>query len=292
MTRAVTTDAAAKVRSKVPARPSFQVLDRTFAILDCFTEHQPEWSTTDVARQLHLPIPTVHRILTALASHRYVSQDEASKRFRLGPAALQLGARARQVVDLRSLSLPTLRRLSEDSDETALLTVLTPEGDGTVCLERVETAQPLRLSVTPGRELPLHAGASQKALMAFMDPATRERVLASPLEPLCHNTITDPQDLRADLERIRAMGWASSSEETNVGAWGIAVPVVDDRDLVVCAVGIAGPTPRLVPDRVDDLVTRIHASASEIAEALGHHVPPVAAAPGKAMPRKAGRRTG
>jgi DNA-binding IclR family transcriptional regulator len=254
---------------------SFQVLDRTFAILELFDEDRPEWTATEVARGLDLPVPTAHRILTALARRGYVSQHEETKRFRLGVAALHLGDRARAVVDLRSVALPALRRLSRDTGETSLLTVLTPRSDKGVCLERVETSQPLRLSVTPGRQLPLHAGASQKVLMAYMDPEATDRALAHPLEHLCHNTITDPGLLREELARIRDAGWASSFEETNLGVWGLAVPVLDANGSIVCAIGIAGPSARLAQERISDLIHRIHECAEDIAHSLGDHVPPI-----------------
>ncbi len=251
------------------AKPSFQVLERTFSILDLFDEDRPEWSTTEVARALELPVPTAHRILVALKRHGYVSQHDETKRFRLGIAALSLGDRARAVVDLRSVALPALRTLSADTGETALLTVLNAGRDRGVCLERVETPHPLRLSVTPGRELPLHAGASQKALLACMHEDEVERLIAAGMEHLCHATITDPGLLRSELAAIRRRGWASSYEETNLGVWGVAVPVVNDRQDIVCAVGIAGPSPRLTPERVRDDVVRVHHAASRIAQALG-----------------------
>ena len=147
-------------------RPAFQVLERTFGILEVFTESRPEWSTTQVARELELPVPTAHRILAALKRLGYVSQDGQTRLFRLGVAALSLGERARTLADLRPVAIgPALRELSEATGETALLTVLSPSRDRSVCVERVETSQPLRLSVLPGRQLPLHAGASQKALL-------------------------------------------------------------------------------------------------------------------------------
>ncbi len=258
-------------------RPSLQVLERTFAILEIFDEERPEWSATEIARALDLPIPTVHRLLTALKHRGYVSQHEETKRFRLGVAALQLGDRARSVVDLRSVALPALRRLSRDTGETALLTVLTPGRDRGMCLERVETPQPLRLSVTPGRQVPLHAGASQKVLLAYLPPDDVERVIAAGLEHLCHATITDPQQLRDELATIRRRGWASSYEETNLGVWGVAVPVLNARGDVVCAVGIAGPSPRLTPARVRGDVERAHDAALSIARTLGHAVPELSA---------------
>jgi IclR family acetate operon transcriptional repressor len=271
-------------------KPSFQVLERTFSILELFDEDRPEWSTTEISRRLSLPIPTVHRILMALKRHGYVSQHEETKRFRLGVAALQLGDRARSVVDLRSLALPALRSLAHDTGETALLTVLNGSHDRGVCLERVETAQPLRLSLTPGRQLPLHAGASQKALLAFMREDEIESVIARGLEHLCHATIADPQQLREELATIRQRGWASSYEETNIGVWGVAVPVLRPRGDVVCAVGIAAPSARLTVRRVRDDVRRVHGAAAEVADALGFSVPTVSATRATIMPRR--RRNG
>ena len=255
-------------------RPAFQVLERTFGILEVFTEARPEWSTTQVARELDLPVPTAHRILAALRRLGYVSQDGQTRRFRLGVAALSLGERARTLADLRPVAIGPLRELAEATGETALLTVLSPDRDRSVCLERVETSQPLRLSVQPGRQLPLHAGASQKALLAFMPAGEIDRLTEQPLQRCCTATITTRAALRRELAAIRARGWASSYEETNVGVWGIAVPVLSKAD-VVCAVGIAGPSPRLTDTRVREDVRLTHVAATAIARALGLTAPPV-----------------
>jgi IclR family transcriptional regulator, acetate operon repressor len=219
-------------------------------------------------------VPSVHRILAALKRLGYVSQHAETRRFRLGMAALSLGERARALADLRPVAIGPLRQLSEATGETALLTVLTPARDRSVCLERVETSQPLRLSVQPGRQLPLHAGASQKALLAFMPADEIERVTAQPLERLCTATITSGPALRRELSAIRARGWSSSYEETNVGVWGIAVPVLSAAD-VVCAVGIAGPSPRLTVERVRRDVQLTHEAVTVIGRALGLSAPPV-----------------
>jgi IclR family transcriptional regulator, acetate operon repressor len=274
------------------ARPAFQVLERTFGILEVFTESQPEWSTTRIARELDLPVPTVHRILAALKRLGYVSQHEETRRFRLGMAAVSLGERARTLADLRPVALGPLRELSAATGETALLTVLGPGRDNSVCLERVESSQPLRLSVQPGRQLPLHAGASQKALLAFMPADEVKRITARPLERCCTATITSRAALRRELAAIRARGWASSFEETNVGVWGVAVPVLSAAD-VICAVGIAGPSARLTVERVRRDVVLTHEAAVTVGRALGLSAPPVTVSDariGPVGPRNAGSR--
>jgi DNA-binding IclR family transcriptional regulator len=256
----------------IPTRTP-QVVERTFDILDVFTPEHPEWTTTEIARACGLPIPTTHRILAALARREYISRDTLTKRFHLGTAALALGERARVSLDLRRAARPILERLSRDTDETALLTVVSEGRNRSVCLERVESSQPLRLAVAPGRQLPLHAGASQKILLAYMPQDEIERVLARPLERLCRTTVTDAEALRVNLAEIRRRGWAISFEETNLGAWGVAVPLLDVAGGIVASVGLAGPRARLSRAEVADHVTRLRAAATEIAQVLGLYVP-------------------
>jgi DNA-binding IclR family transcriptional regulator len=250
------------------------VVERTFTILEAFTEAHPEWTMSDLARSIGLPLPTVHRILGVLDRLGYIARDESTKRYRLGGAALRLGDRGRAMGSLRTIAIGPLQQLALATGETALLTVLSAGRDQSVCAERVETSQVLRLSVEPGRLLPLHCGASQKALLAFMPEPEIEQLLTRTLEKLCTSTITDPQLLALELESIRQRGWASSNEETNAGVWGIAIPVISDSD-VVCAVGIAGPSLRLSDKLIRSNVKKVHDAALTVARSLGLSVPPL-----------------
>lgn len=248
---------------------SLQILDRTFAILGVFGPGRSEWSATEVAHELDLPIPTVHRLLIAITRHGYLRQDPDTKRFRLGQAAFTLGQRAHDGVDVRLQALPTLRALTHVTGETSLLTGLNDERNRGICLERVESSRPLRFSLTPGRQMPLHAGASQKALAAFLPPAAMERLLESPRERLCSDTIVGREALEHEFSRIRRNGWASSSSETDVAVSGIAVPIFDLAGNVVYALGVAGPSARFTPEYRDELINQTRIACADFAAAIG-----------------------
>jgi DNA-binding IclR family transcriptional regulator len=117
--------------------------------------------------------------------------------------------------------------------------------------------------------MPLHAGASQKALLAYLPAEDIDRVVSAPLARLCRATITDPKELRADLGRIRRRGWASSFEETNVGVWGLAVALLDGHGSVIGAVGLAGPSARMSRARTREDLARLRAGTEDIAKVLG-----------------------
>jgi IclR family acetate operon transcriptional repressor len=242
-----------------------QLLERTFAVLALFTSERQEWTTTQIGRECDLPVPTTYRILAALERHRFVVRDEITKRFRLGPAALALGRNAKASTDLRTVSLPVLQRLCAQTGETTLLVVPSESRLRAICLERVESPQSLRLSVEPGRHLPLHAGAQQKALLAFLPAVEVERVLSNPLEKLCKATIDEPDQLRKELQTIRRRGWARSFEETNIGVWGVAMTLLDDAGFAVASVGIAGPRARLERTTLPKWLKLLHTGVEEIA---------------------------
>lgn len=263
------TDPGAKKSGQRKTDPSSpQLLERTFAVLALFTSERREWTTTQIGRECQLPVPTTYRILAALERHGFVVRDELTKRFRLGPAALALGRNAEASTDLRTVSMPVLQRLCVQTGETTLLVVPSEDRMRTICLERVESSQSLRLSVQPGRLLPFHAGAQQKAILAYLPADEQERVMAGPLEKLCKATIDNPDDLRRELASIRAKGWARSFEETNLGVWGVAMALLDERGFAVASVGIAGPRARLERSSLSSWIKLLHVGVEEIADQL------------------------
>jgi DNA-binding IclR family transcriptional regulator len=246
-----------------------QLLERTFAMLSLFAADRPEWTTTELSSVSGLPVPTTHRIVVALQRHGFLVRDHATKRFRLGPAAIALGRAALSSADLPAIAGKLLPRLTQTTEETSLLTVVSDVEDKSICLLRVESPHPLRLSVQPGRALPLHAGASQKSLLAYLPEAVRERITSGPLEKFCANTLSTREALLAEIERIRSRGWSYSFEETDIGVWGVAVALLDASGNSVAAVGIAGPQVRATRASVEQGLRAAAEVVAEMAAALG-----------------------
>lgn len=264
-----------------------RLLERAFALLALFDEERPAWSTTEAAREVGLPVPTAHRILAVLAKEGFVARDE-DKRFTLGRAALRFGQRAVALLDLERVASPLLRRLAAITDEVTLLTEPDPGGSGVVCRLRMEGSQPLILSVEPGRVLPLHAGASQKALLAFMPTDVVDAICDGQLTPICRATITRPDRLREHLREVRRRGWAISFEETDEGVWGIALPIVGDNGTAIAAFGLAAPRYRLEASHVRHQLTALHEVAQAVADRLGYSVPDLDLTPANRHPAVTG----
>ena len=255
---------SAKATATDSARPG--ILERSLAILALFTEQRPDWRVPDIAEAVELPVPTTYRLVATLVSHGLLRASAGG--YRLGSAALDLGRRAAAGFDLGVVS-GELRALAEVTDETCVLSVLDEAARVGVCVDRVDSAQPLRLSVEVGQRMPLHAGAASKALLAFGPVAVREAVLAGDLPSLGPGTLTTSTALADELATIRAAGYAVSREETDEGAWGVAAPIRGVGGVLLGSIGMAGPLVRCTPDALEAARVAVLASARRAESVLG-----------------------
>ncbi len=247
---------------------SVKTLDRLVAVLECFTPERSAWSLAELSRELRISKSTLHRFLTALEAHGILRRDPRDRRWRLGYRLLIWGSLAGEGLDLRHLARPVLEDLVARTGETAILTAY-DDGE-VVCIEKVETDRPVRMTLHVGTRRPPHAGASSKVLMAYLPEEEIQTVIRERgLPRLCVNTITDPDILLEELARIRRQGYAESHEETDLGAWGVATPVFDGDGRVVAAVGVAGPRSRYTPERASEFARRCREAARRLSLLLG-----------------------
>jgi IclR family KDG regulon transcriptional repressor len=226
---------------------SVKTVDRLARVLDCFSSQHPTWSLAELSAHLGLPKSTLHRFLVSLEHHGILRRGTRDKQWRLGYRLAIWGHLAAQSTGLRHLVRPVMEELVSATGEMPLLTVY--QNQEVVCIEKIETSHSVRLALNVGTRHPPHAGASSKILMAFLPEEEIHAIIREKgLPKICTNTITDPDQLMAELARIRDQGYAESIEETDLGAWGVATPIYDRDGDVVAAIGIAGPILRFSQD--------------------------------------------
>ncbi len=259
------TRSPAKMTSQKP--DSMKTLAKTLSVLDLFTDVHDEWRVTDISHTLALPVATTHRIVRSLKDHGYLQRTDRA-RYRLDERALNLGSRAVHTLDVRAALQPILRELVEKTAETVMLAVPDERRRCARCVDRVESTHPLRLSIDVGECTPLYAGAIAKTALAFLDARVVDDVLAHDLEPVGPATITDPVQLRDELELIRTRSWAYSYEETDVGAWGVAAPVLTLGGNLVAVIGVIAPTARHSRVATDNLAGATQMAAARASRML------------------------
>ncbi|MGA4545219.1 IclR family transcriptional regulator [Uniformispora flossi] len=220
---------------------SIAAVERAIDVLLLFGRSgRPDLGVTEIAQELGITKGAVHRILTALRSRRLVAADPATRRYALGPAAVALGRAYLARTDLRMTAAPELRALAAERGETATLSVR--RGDTRIYVDQVVPASELRIEVAIGSPYPLHAGASSKAILAFLSDAEIDAYLdRSRLEALTARTVTNAAALRKEIALIRKRGYATSAGERQEGAAAVAAPVLDHDGGVIAVVSLAGP---------------------------------------------------
>lgn len=239
---------------------------RVADVLLLFVSGPDTLGVSEIARELRLSKAVVHRILQSLASRSLVRVDPVTRGYRLGPGAIALGARALRDFDLRAAARPTLRRLRDLTGETTTLSMLL--GESRLYLDQYESPREIKMTVPLGRPFPLYAGASSRAMLAFLPDQTVEHVVAAGLDRLTRETVLDADELRRRLAETRASGCATSRGERQDGAGSVAAPIFGIDGEVVGSISVCGPVSRFDVETVERYVPLVRAAAAEISHTL------------------------
>lgn len=249
------------------AQNTIKSLDRAMEVFEFISATQGKRLGV-IAEEMGQSPATVYRILVTLEGRGLVEFDEEQQLWHIGPRAFVIGARFLRRTSLVERARPILRRLMEETGETANLGI---ESDASVLfVSQVETHASIRAFFPPGTLSPMHASGIGKALLAQMDARRVARIVCkSGLEAFTGHSITDPAQLATDLNAIRARGYSVDNEEKTLGMRCIAAPVFDMHGEAAAGISVSGPTSRIGPDAVEHLSRPVIDAARELTYAIG-----------------------
>lgn len=251
-----------------------QSIDRTLQVLELFSVEKPEWGVTEISEALNFYKSTVHGILSTLEARGFIEKNPVTGKYWLGIKFLELGSVVLKELDVRTVAQPYMEKLSREFNETVHLGVLV-EGE-VLSIEQKESSQSLRLQMYIGKRAPLHCTAVGKALMAYLpDEKITEIVNTHGLRRYTEHTITDLDALKAELEKIRAQGYAVDNMEHEEGVRCIAAPIRDSSGEVVASMSISGPAYRINEQNDAAIAARVKACCEEISAKMGYRDPAV-----------------
>ncbi|MFA3916581.1 HTH-type transcriptional regulator BhcR [Ruegeria hyattellae] len=254
------------------AQNTIKSLDRAMEVFEFLSEAQGK-ALTALSAEMGQSPATVYRVLVTLEGRGLVEFDPVEQVWHIGPQAFIIGARFLRRTSLVDRARPILRKLMEESGETANLGI---EKEGFVLfLSQVETHAAIRAFFPPGTLSPMHASGIGKALLAEMDDARLTRTLqGKTLEAFTDFTITDFAALRNSLAEVRHAGYAIDGEEKNLGMRCIAAPVFDVTGEAVAGISVSGPTSRVGTGDIERLSRSVKEAAQALSLAIGGKVTP------------------
>ena len=245
------------------ATVDIQAAERLLDILITVSQADQPLSAKSIVERTGQPLSSTYRYLRLLRARGLLVESQRRGYYQMGPGILALTRGARSQLTLPSIAQPFMEELSQETQETVLLTERVD--NHAVCVQRIESPLPLRYSFSVGKLMPLHAGASSKALLAFLPEETIDRILNSgPLQAFTPHTVTDPVKIKEDLAQIRAQGYALTESEVDLGVAAVGVPVFDGEGRVRAALSVAGPVHRFPLQRVPSLVAALQRTRAKI----------------------------
>ena len=231
-------------------------LEKSLDVLDLFVECNTGMTLKEIAAMTKLNTSTAFRIVNTLERRQYLTRNEDSKQYRLGPKALALGYSSHWTENIVTLAKPYLRRLQQEFNETASIYVA--EGDSRICLDHVESTHSLRRVIPLGESLPVYKGAAGKVLVAWANKDEQKRISEK------HGGLSE-----SELSMIRHNGYAVTQDESEHGLFALAVPVFNFEEQVVASLTVAGPSMRFYDSIRQKMLFTMSQYASEISYALG-----------------------
>jgi IclR family pca regulon transcriptional regulator len=243
-------------------------LARGLAGIGAFGELRTSLSIADAARLTGLSRAAVRRCLHTLSSLGYAVGTNGT--YALTPKILTLGYAYLGSTPVARVAQPVLERVSERLHESSSLAVL--DGDDIVYVARAATQRILSIGLSVGSRLPADCTSMGRVLVAFAPDADRQRYLARvKLQRHTPRTIVDKGELRAELDRVRAAGFAMVDQELELGLRSLAVPVRRHDGVVVAAINVGVHAGRVDARTLTrDYLPVLQDAAAEIGLAIGH----------------------
>ncbi|MFN8573895.1 MAG: IclR family transcriptional regulator [Gemmatimonadaceae bacterium] len=237
-------------------------------ILALFSQERPELSVLDAAALLRRPRSTTYRLMAQIEKVGFIDRDAETGLYHLGIRLAALGELAQRSTSLQRIALPVLRRLSQQTGETATLLLLL-DGEGTAVLHSESTHRVVAKGLL-GRYWPLHASAGGKALLAWRPVEEALRLVKKPLKIYTPTTIPTLSALERELRLIRERGFATVRGEFMDDVWGAAVPIFNHREELEGAITLGGPRSRVTRARLPELGKILMAAGEGISRSLGY----------------------
>lgn len=246
-----------------------QTIDRLIQIMDCFTIDQNELGVREVARLTGLSPSVCGRLMMSARNQGLLLQNNESRSYSVGPKSLRWAEVYTTNLDIRNVALPVINELLLKTKETISLYIL--EGDERMCVERMESAQNVRIVARIGRRLPLYAGSAGKLLLAYLPEKRQTEILSrTDFHPYTSKTITDVKVLKEELKTIRKQGYAFSDGEWVEDAAGIAAPIFDMKGDILAALTVSGPSFRFTTEKILIHKKYVLTAAEHISRDLGY----------------------
>lgn len=239
---------------------------RAFDLLRKVAQSPGNLSLTELAIELGYSKSTTHGLVHALLQEGVLTQSLDGRKLYLGPAVVDLAFSSWNCLKIVESVQSSIDELRNQIKETIVLGAL-------ICnrihiLATAESADPMKISASPGTVLPLFAGASGKVLLAEIHiERAKQLIHEKGLPRHTPRSIVDQEKYLTELEQVRTQGYSIDDEEylTGVRAVALALHNLKGPPMAIWAVGLSS---RMGLDKIEDAIAIMTDAAKNLCNAL------------------------
>jgi DNA-binding IclR family transcriptional regulator len=239
-----------------------QTATRALELLELFSGSSHPLSLAEIVQATDLNRSAAYRLIRALEGRRMIAREPNGRRYEVGAGLIAMSAMVLDRVNIRRVGRPFVDRIASATWET--VTVHVRNGRQRVCVDVAEGRHQIRRVVPLGETLPLYAGPTGKAILAFIPPAELDELLAWAADEQ-----QDVRSLRSTLRRIRQAGYLAAVGDRQEGVAGLSVPLFDSTG-VIGALTVSGPSVRWNMTAMQGAVELVRAECETWSRAMGH----------------------
>lgn len=239
-------------------------VNRAITLIELLAENNG-LTVTQLADRLGTGKTTAFRLAKTLVERGWVEKDD-ELRYRLGAALVSLSPPLSAGREVRGRLRPIMEELHDETQETVHLTVL--QGRYVTYIEQLISPKPVHSVSALGGRSPAHCVSPGLAHLAALPAETVDWVLAVPLRRYTDRSLTDPADVRRELDRVRSIGYAINRGAFRAEVGGVGAAVLDDRGKPIAALSVCLPIYRMQSTDLDEIGAQLVAATADAQRAL------------------------
>ncbi len=244
--------------------PNFMTsLARGLVVLQAFSPEFYAMSVPQLSLKTGLHRAVVRRCLYTLAALGFVYSPD-NRHYHLLPRVLTIGHAYLNSSELARQAQNALDYLSKQLGESC--SVATMDGDNILYIARASMKRIMKIDLGRGSRLPAYATSMGMVLLSELsEQELSEYFSRVKLQPLTEFTITDEQQLRKMLIKVKAQGYAINDQQLEIGLRSMAVPMYSRKGGVIAAMNVGTHAAHLSSaDLQERFLPRLQRAAMEL----------------------------
>ena len=237
-------------------------LKKACQIIEYIAENDKGYTISEISKELSIPRTSVMRILKTLESEDFVSQNDND--YLLSKKLVRIALLALDKTSLRKIASPYLKELSELTQETAHIAVLS--GDKSLLIDVCDSPNPLCVASRSGAYVDLYFSSTGKVFLAYAIGDVDEFYKDKEFQKHTANTSITLQDIKNDIEETCKNGYGFDDEELRVGVRCLAAPIWGRDGEVIGSIGITAGSEALSQEKRENIAAHVKNIAAKIGD--------------------------